>query len=444
MGHDTQDQDPRKRPLWIRNGDAQRQGDYSAPMLLALAARSLRSMLVGKDASLTLTDLPRFAHEQLGLHGLMLSADLLAGRTRDDLARLRDAADRARCSCLVLFEEDPQKLAAADGSAAEERIRRVMAAASLLGCNAAGVAIDAPDTPDALDVVSDRLKALMAEAEQREINLLVMPGPLGSSQNQSQGLTSSPERLTELLKKVGGFRVGTMPDFADAARAEDMPAYLRKVTPYASAVLGSTLGFKALDGALDDERAIVEHEGFDLAAAVEAIAAVGYDGAVGLDYRGPGDLGMGLRRSREGFSLAMEGKGGPFSLVHDEEEFDEEMDAAAAALLDAIFNDESDDEDEEDDGDEDDATRGESDTDDDASEDGDVDDEDDAPRRVVTRKKTTKKASKEAPEGDESAAPQKKTTKKTSKKSSKKTTKKAAKGPSDPEAQPRDDDGDEA
>lgn len=397
-------------------------------MLLALAARSLRSMLVGKDASLTLTDLPRFAHEQLGLHGLMLSADLLAGRTRDDLARLRDAADRARCSCLVLLEEDPQKLAAADGSAADERIRRVMAAASLLGCNAAGVAIDAPDTPEALDRVADRLKRLMGEAEQREINLLIMPGPLG------KGLTSSPERLTELLKKIGGFRVGTMPDFAHAAKAEDMPAYLRKVTPYASAVIGSTLGFKALDGELADERAIIEHDGFDLAAAVEAIAAVGYDGAVGLDYRGAGDLSMGLRRSREAFSLAMEGKGGPFSLVQDEEEFDDEMDAAAAALLDAIFNDEGEEEDDDDQDDE--SPKGKGEDDDDG--DGPEGDADDAPQPTTTTKKKTTK--KKAVTADSEDAPKKKTTKKTPKKTTKKSTAKA-----DPEP-PADDanDGDKA
>jgi sugar phosphate isomerase/epimerase len=400
-------------------------------MLLALAARSLRSMLVGKDASLPLTDLPRFAHEQLGLHGLMLSADLLAGRTRDDLVRLRDAADRARCSCLVLLEEDPQKLAAADPSAADERVRRVMAAASLLGCNAAGVAIDAPDTPGALESVAERLKALMAEAEQREINLLILPSGL----DKKGQLTASPERLTELLKKIGGFRVGTMPDFAHAAQTEDPPAYLRRVTPYASAVLGTTLGFKAVEGELDDERAIVEHEGFDLAAAVEAISAVGYDGAVGLDYRGAGDLRMGLRRSREGFMLAMEGKGGPFSLVHDDEEFDDELDAAAAALLDAIFSD-SDEADDDEDGPPDDPEPAVV-----AGEDEDFEDDAEgvspgARTAKKTSKKTSKKTAKKAA-GDADAAsdenlagPKKKTGKKTSKKTS---TKAADKGDPEPE-----------
>ncbi len=421
------------------SGDVQRVGDYSGPMLLALAARSLRSMLVGKDASLPLTDLPRFAHEQLGLHGIMLSADLLAGRTRDDLARLRDSADRARCSCLVLLEEAPQKLAAADASAADERIRRVMAAASLLGCNAAGVAIDAPDTAAALEQVSERLKALMAEAEQREINLLILPG-------RGAGLTASPDRLTELLKKVGGFRVGTMPDFAEAAQAQDMAAYLRRVTPYASAVLGSTLGFKSLDGALDDERAIVEHEGFDLAAAVEAIAAVGYDGAVGLDYRGPGDVRMGLRRSREGFANALAGKTGPFSLVQDDEEFDDEMDAAAAALLDAIFSDSDEEEDDEDDAppatakgkslpeddDEDDGKEG-----DEGGSDNDPSDGD-APSPTTTTKKSAKKTTKKAASGDPKPAPKKKTSKKPAKKTSKKAAAKA-----DPEPSP-DNSGDEA
>lgn len=375
-------------------------------MLLALAARSLRPMLVGKDASLPLTDLPRFAHEQLGLHGLMLSADLLAGRSRDDLARLRDAADRARCSCLVLLEEDPQKLAAADASAAGERIRRVMAAASLLGCNAASVAVQAPDTPEALETVAERFKVLMAEAEQRELNLLIMPGS-----SRTPGLTSSPERLTELLKKIGGFRVGTMPDFAHAAQADDPPAYLRKVTPYAAAVLGSTLGFKTIEGEPDDERAIVEHQGYDLAAAVEAIAAVGYDGAVGLDYQGPGDPRMGLRRSREGFTLALEGKAGPFSLVQDdEEEYDDEMDAAAAALLDAILSDGGVEDEDEDDEDDEPVSKAK----DDPDHEDDQDEPEAPPAKQTTKKTTTKKS-----------------TKKTSKKPSKKTTKKTAGQPQD-------------
>lgn len=381
-------------------------------------------MLMGKDASLPLTDLPRFAHEQLGLHGLMLSADLLAGRTRDDLARLRDASDRARCSCLVLLEETPQALAGADATPAAERIRRVMAAASLLGCNAAAVAVDAPDTDEALETVAQRFKVLMTEAEQRELNLLILPG----SPTKGKGLTASPERLTELLKKIGGFRVGTMPDFAHAAQTDDMPGYLRRVTPYASAVLGTTMDFSALEGELDDERALVEHAGFDLAAAVEAIAAVGYDGAVGLDYTGSGDLALGLRRSREAFANALEGKTGPFSLVEDDE-FDEEMDAAAVALLDAIFSD--DDEDEEDADDQAQAKdTADKDADPDADADPDTDDDQDKPEtsaEAKTSKKTTSKAG---------SAAARKTTKKTGKKTTKKTAKKSSEQPDDaPEGQ---------
>ena len=408
-------------------------------------------MLVGKDASLPLTDLPRFAHEQLGLHGLMLSADLLAGRTRDDLTRLRDAADRARCACLVLMEEAPQKLAAADASAAAERIRRVMAASSLLGCNAASIAIDAPDTPEALETVAERFKVLMAEAEQRELNLLILPGPLPTAGSKGS-LTGSPERLTELLKKIGGFRVGTMPDFAHAAQADDMPGYLRRVTPYASAVLGSTLGFKAVEGELDDERAYVEHSGFDLAAAIEAITAVGFDAAVGLDYQGDGDLRMGLRRSREGFSHAMAGNKGPFSLVQ-EEEFDDEMDAAAAALLDAIFSDSDDEDDEGDDADEDGPparakTKSASDDDedfDDSDDDGDGDDASTA--RTVTKKKVAKKSANDdadESESDEAAKPAKKTSKKTTKKTSKKTSKKTEPEPDTDANDDPGDDGDES
>jgi hypothetical protein len=49
------------------------------------------------------------------------------------------------------------------------------------------------------------------------------------------------------------------------------------------------------------------HEPYDLGAMVEAIASVGYDGSVAVDYRGDGDLTLGLLRSRSALELAITG-----------------------------------------------------------------------------------------------------------------------------------------
>jgi hypothetical protein len=44
----------------------------------------------------------------------------------------------------------------------------------------------------------------VTRAEKREINLLLMP---------TTGLLASPEKVTEIIKAVGGFRIGVLPDF---------------------------------------------------------------------------------------------------------------------------------------------------------------------------------------------------------------------------------------
>jgi sulfate adenylyltransferase len=67
-------------------------------------------------------------------------------------------------------------------------------------------------------------------------------------------------------------------------------------------------GFKAKYGALfmtpAETRAEFERLGWSR---VEAIASVGYDGSVAVDYRGDGDLTLGLLRSRSALELAITG-----------------------------------------------------------------------------------------------------------------------------------------
>lgn len=319
-------------------------------MLLTLHAESLADQLKpdkGKP-SLSLLDLPAYTRDTLDLHGLNLTTRLLVGSTRSDLERLRDAADKARCACLLLIDPDALEFAHESdtvGDAAIERTLRVMQAGQFLGCNSVAIAVDAPDNEDSFDFAIDRLKRVAERAEKSEINVLLAP---------RAGLTGDPERLTELIKKIGGFRIGTFPDFRDAAAREEPAGYLKKIVPYASVVCGSTLELAEADRpepvktappvvepnaedadqpvntatdastdaaieAEDDTDALAQllegvlgpddddeddmgpppvHQGYDLDPLVAALLAVGFDGTLAVLYRGEqgGTLGVDLSR----------------------------------------------------------------------------------------------------------------------------------------------------
>jgi hypothetical protein len=279
-------------------------------MLLTLTAISLRSMLArsktGK-AKLDLLDLPQYTRQDLGLHGLNMSTELLTGVSRDRLEKIRERADKAGCACLLLIESEPQSFgdpAEGAGAASVERLQKVIQAGHILGCNAVAVRINAPDDQAVFQRCADRLRKAVERAERLELNVLISPG---------EGLTATPERVTELIKKVGGFRVGTFPDFQSAAAAPDAIGYLRRLTPYAAVVSASTIKFVAAKGA----ESAVKHEPYDLEPLVGAIMSVGYDGTLAVDYRGTGDAKIGILKSREALERLLEGEEAP---VDDEED----------------------------------------------------------------------------------------------------------------------------
>jgi sugar phosphate isomerase/epimerase len=288
-------------------------------MLLTLSAICLRSLLMpgrtGKT-KLDLLDLPRVAREELGLHGLNISTSLLAGVNRDALERLRERADKAGCACLLLVENDPQPFgqnSEAAGAGAIERLQRVIQAGHFLGCSCVAVKVGCNGTDaESFNRTVERLRKAVERAERLEMNVLISP---------TDGLTHTPEKVTELIKKVGGFRVGTFPDFQAAAATPDPVAYLRRLTPYAAAVCASTLKFSddkgeakepgrtkkakadaeptASTGATGVAAEPVRHTAYDLESLVKAVVSVGYDGTLAVEYRGTGDAKVGVIRSRE-------------------------------------------------------------------------------------------------------------------------------------------------
>ena len=253
-------------------------------MILTLATRSLRTLVSGNGAgSLAMLDIPEFAMQQLNLRGLNVLSSMLSGWSLEDLDQLRDRADKAGCPCLVLIEDRPLPFATkkeAARQATAERARRLAVAANRLGCNALALQCEAPDTDEAMDQTATELKEVMPTIERSELNLLIGP---------HEGLTASPQRLTDLLKRIGGFRVGSLPDFAHAAASGDLVNTLRQLAPYAGAVHATVDTF--------DRNG--KHKSYDLAQGVEAIRSVGFVNTLAIDYVGSGDPVANIEKARQ-------------------------------------------------------------------------------------------------------------------------------------------------
>ena len=240
-------------------------------ILLTLSDGSVRPLLAARDPRCsTIFEMPQFVATDLELRGLNLPAEMLKGFAIPDVEKLRDEADRAHCPVLLLTEETPIDFVTRPGPtwvAALDRLRRLGTAASRLGCPAIAVKIQAPDTDEAFEATALGVKIALKELDKFELNLLISP---------TVGLTFDPTRLTDLIKKIGGFRIGSYPSFAHAHATGDIEKTLRKLAPYAPSIAASVRGFDK-DGA---------HDGFSLETCVSSIRSVGYGNTLALEFIG--------------------------------------------------------------------------------------------------------------------------------------------------------------
>jgi sugar phosphate isomerase/epimerase len=262
-------------------------------MLLTLASRSLESLMTSSgegDASMTILDVPEYTIRHLQLRGINVPASAFAGWSLTDLDRLRDRADKVGCPCLVLIEDTALPFGQADEARVDEatdRVSRLAAAAHRLGCNALAISCDASETDDAFELAASQIKAVMPAVERLELNLLLAP---------REGLTRDADRLTELIKRVGGFRIGSLPSFGHAASTGDVIGTLRKLAPYAGSVQATVDRFTKAG----------KHKGYDLAECIEAIRSVGFVNTVAIDYVGKTDPIDHIDKAREILTEAIE------------------------------------------------------------------------------------------------------------------------------------------
>lgn len=257
-------------------------------MLLTLSINSLRRLLTVSGGTVELRDVPGIAIDELGLRGLALETSLLSGVDLAVVDQLRDAADKAPCPCLLLIEDQAHPLGDPDEDRVEpsmQRIERVLRVGHRLGCSSVSLTVCGPSSKaeaeieEHLDFVAARLKEVVKLAERLELNILLEPEP---------GTMHPPEQLTGLIRRVGGFRIGSFPDFATATEHKDPVQYLRSLVPYASAV-GVPTSHKPIKGEGGEALGLGGPGAYDLASDIAGIRAVGYDAALLIKHNAASD-----------------------------------------------------------------------------------------------------------------------------------------------------------
>jgi sugar phosphate isomerase/epimerase len=259
-------------------------------LLVTASVAAFRSRIESPDDPLEMVDMPRFAVSELGVRGLSIPASMLTGLDATALERIRDEADRARCPTLLLYEEAGFDLGTTDAAtraAAIDRIGRLARAASMLGCANLGIACSGANDEVRFDLAAVALREVMRKIDRHDVNLLLGNHP---------GLTEDPDRLTELIKKVGGFRIGSLPDFRTAHDSGDYAGNLRRLAPYAGTIM-ATVGASARGR--KPAAASKDKTPFDVVEGLRSVLAVGYQHAISLDHAGGKHAAAAIIAARE-------------------------------------------------------------------------------------------------------------------------------------------------
>jgi sugar phosphate isomerase/epimerase len=264
-------------------------------MILTLETTALlRQWSRNGSSSQTLLDLPGYAMKTLGLRGLNIPASALAGWGLRDCDSLRDQADKAGCPCLVLVEDSPLELASEDPGTLDEaigRVRRLAAAANRLGCNSLALRVAASDDDESFERSARTIRRMLGSVERLELNLLLAP---------HDGLTDDPDRLAELIKRIGGFRIGSLPSFGHASQRGDVIGVLRRLAPYAGAIHATVHDFTKAG----------KHKEYDLAKCVQAIRSVGFTNTLAIEYVGTHDPVPAIEKARDVLNKAIDTESG--------------------------------------------------------------------------------------------------------------------------------------
>lgn len=248
----------------------------SSEILVSLSASCLLQPLPRQQSPIALLDVPRFVAEELEVRGINIPVQMIRHQSPQTLDRLRDEADRAQCPCLVLYRDEPLDFVA-EGEKSAQVLREMGKRARILGC--AEIAVRVTKIATASQQIAPLIKAVLDGLQRLEVNLLIRP---------SDEPCDQPDAVIELIRKIGGFHIGAMPSFSNAAATGDAQQSLRKLIPYSLAV-EATVTSVGKQGVPVDE-SFDEH--------IDMLVKLGFSNKLSIDWRGSGNWAQAVQSVR--------------------------------------------------------------------------------------------------------------------------------------------------
>lgn len=244
--------------------------DRTMKFKISLAAWSMHKAFFG--GKLTQLDYPKFCREECDIDGLELVNTMFASPTYSYCQDLLKRAADHNVKILLIMCDLEGDLAHEDKQQRLQAVRnhrKWLDIAQVLGCHSircnAGEA--KPDDEDAIKRCADSFAQLVEYARPDGTHVLI---------ENHWGLSSAPDALVKIMKRVNDPLLGTLPDFGNFPKEVDRYDAVQKMMPYAHAVSAKCYDF-------DDTGAETT---IDFPRMMKIVLDAGYDQWVGIEYEG--------------------------------------------------------------------------------------------------------------------------------------------------------------
>lgn len=211
---------------------------------ISLAEWSLHKAI--QSRMMTNLDFPRVAREQFGIEGLEFVNALWEAPTQDYIRRLRNNMRNTGTTPVLIMVDGEGYMGHADKEtrmrAARNHYKWVDIAAEL-GCHSIRTNMypgeKQPSTPVEIETFlgycSESFHNLCEYAAPRKLNVII---------ENHGGVSSNPDVVVSLMKKVNRANFGTLPDFGNFPKEIDKYEAVRKLMPFAKGVSFKCFDFK--------------------------------------------------------------------------------------------------------------------------------------------------------------------------------------------------------
>ena len=249
-------------------------GESAKPLRISLAEWSVHRAIMG--LKMTNLDFPRYARE-LGIEGLEFVNGLWGAPTQGYLARLKTAMKQTGTRCVLIMCDDEGQMGHSSKEVRRKSVdnhKKWVDYSAELGGHSIRANMHSDVTPrtpgereTVLDYCADSFAALADYAKGAGQNVLI---------ENHWGLSSDPDAIVALMKKVNQPNFGALPDFGNFPKEVERYEAVRKMMPYAKGV-----SFKCYDFGADGKETTI-----DMDRLMKIVQDAGYRGFVGIEYEG--------------------------------------------------------------------------------------------------------------------------------------------------------------